>query len=899
MSRLRTRIESRTLAFFVVCALVPVAVFALAGYIMVDRQLTELTSTQMNAAAKAYGIALYDRLINVDRQLSVLAQRRLQDDVTAEAIADFSDERASIRVVAERAVDDASETGVRKHLLVSDGMRPDIHLEVIASDDASSVHLSALLSPDYLWNADSVLIGDAVICASDSRGTTLHCSSDDRQPTDASTAIGEWSLFLKGVYDSPPWSIRISAPAGDAVASFRWLLPASGALAVVIALLAGSIFIRRSHAPLRLLAESAGRIGRKRFDRPVRVSTGDEYGRLARAFNRMARRLDDQFDLLGLLARLDLAILARSGIGAAVQGFLPRLPGLLKCRAVAIVLLDDGEVCFVARGIPGVERTALAPHALAPHALAPHALARVDEQLAGTYRLSGSDRDSPAFDGFARHGSDSVLVQPVLVAGKARALLLVSDEGAQRRFLTRRLRDIAQRLAVAFGNEDHERQLRQQAYQDSLTGLANRARLHEWLENNVLSAGDVAVASAVIFFDLDRFKSVNDSLGHSLGDSLLKEVARRLQRQLPATALLARFGGDEFVIVLPQTDREAARGIAEALLDSLREAFELDRIRYVAQASAGIAMFPEHGTSVDSLLKNADIALYRAKASGRGRLCFFDESMSRVAADRLHLEERLRNAIRNAELVVHYQPKVNAAGAMTGVEALARWLPPGQEPIPPTRFVPLAEETGLIVPMGEVLLREVCLSLQAWRRRGLSPGPVAVNISMVQLRDPAFAATLMQCLAEHGLTGSDIQIELTESVFAEDRAVIATQLEQLAAAGIHIAIDDFGTGFSSMSLLRHFPIHSLKIDRSFVVDSTSSPESRSLLSGLIEIGHAMKLEVVAEGVETQAQFDLLRHLHCDVFQGYLFSAALTAPELESFLIARQEIIPVHRSAPAS
>ena len=200
---------------------------------------------------------------------------------------------------------------------------------------------------------------------------------------------------------------------------------------------------------------------------------------------------------------------------------------------------------------------------------------------------------------------------------------------------------------------------------------------------------------------------------------------------------------------------------------------------------------------------------------------------------------------------------------------------------------------------GEVLLREVCLSLQAWRRRGLSPGPVAVNISMVQLRDPAFAATLMQCLAEHGLTGSDIQIELTESVFAEDRAVIATQLEQLAAAGIHIAIDDFGTGFSSMSLLRHFPIHSLKIDRSFVVDSTSSPESRSLLSGLIEIGHAMKLEVVAEGVETQAQFDLLRHLHCDVFQGYLFSAALTAPELESFLIARQEIIPVHRSAPAS
>jgi diguanylate cyclase (GGDEF)-like protein len=876
VSRRRTRIETRTLALFVACALVPVVAFALFGSLIVDRQLRAFTDEQIEAAAKSYGLAIYDRLTNVDRQLTVLTERYLAGEIQPAGIEGFSDGRARIRVLDTVRAGSAT-SGMERRLKVSNQAEPTVFLEIQARNADRALHVIATFSGDYLWNTDAVLVSDAVLCVRNNFGARLHCSASETQGgLDSKTLVaGEWTLFLNGTYGSHPWTIDVRAPrASGAIAWFRWVFPVIAALAVAVALLAGSIFIRRSHEPLRMLIDAARRIGRRRAGQALRVTSRDEYGRLARSFNRMASRLDDQFDLLTLLAQLDRTILERSGTKPAMQELILKLPQLLKCRIAAIVLPEnDVELHLVRRGSSTLERVALPMDAMA----------EFEGGDASLRRFACNEHSPGVLAEFSRRGVDAAIAQTIRVGGKVRAILLISDELAKSSFVARRLHDVAHRLAVAFANEDHEKALWRQAYSDSLTGLANRAMLREWLASNILRNGDRIAEGAIVFVDLDRFKSVNDSLGHSMGDSLLQQVAGRLQQQLPVTALLARFGGDEFVIVLPQTSRAGARETTRAMLDSLREPCELEHIHYVAQASAGIAMFPTDGTTVDELLQHADIALYRAKADGRGQLCFFDESMSRMAKDRLLLEDQLRNAIRDGEIVAHYQPKVDRDGIVVGVEALARWLPSGGEAVSPARFVPLAEETGLIVPMGDMLLREVCRSIRGWRQRGLHVGRVAVNISMVQMRDAGFAEALLQCLAEHDLRGQDLEIELTESVFAEDRNAIAAQLFRLQDAGVHIAIDDFGTGFSSMSLLRHFPIHALKIDRSFVIDLVSSEESRLLLHGLIEIGHAMKLEVVSEGVETDAQFQLLRELRCDVFQGYLFSKALTARELEAFL----------------
>ena len=858
------------------CALIPVAALAIIGSVIVNRQLSILTTQHLDAAAKSYGLAVFDRISGVDNQLSVLAQGYLDGAFTATEIAAFSDGRAAIR--AEElppSQGTSSVPGITRQLQVSDDVEPAITLDILAREGTRSLRISARFSEAYLWNTDSVLRDDALLCVFGSLGSSLHCSAEEVSlHTARESRQGEWTLFLNGVYGTQPWTIRLWAPqTGSAIATFRWLLPAVAVLAIAGAILAGSILIRRSHAPLRLLTDAAQRIGRERFNRPIRINSDDEYGRLARSFNRMARRLDDQFDLLGLLAQLDLTILARSGIESAIRELLPKLPPLLKCR-IAAIHLSEGDLLFIAvRGSAQVQQ------------LTVRAGSGFSSPMPHNQRLSTAGSDSPLAARFAEMGVDTLVAQSIEVGGVLRAQIIVSDEHASSAFVTQRLHDIAHRLAVAFGNEDHQNALVQQAYSDSLTGLPNRARLREWLAERILN-GEASVEGAVVFLDLDRFKSVNDSLGHSLGDSLLLQIARRLQQQLPANGLLARFGGDEFVIVLPETDRAAAQALTQAMLDSLREPCVLEHIHYVAQASAGIAMYPADGTTVDELLKHADVALYGAKAGGRGRTCFFDSSMSHTATDRLLLEERLRAAIRDQEIVAHYQPKLDSRGELAGLEALARWTPRDGEPIPPARFIPLAEETGLIVPMGELLLRQTCTHIRRWRDAGLPAIRVAINISMLQLRDSTFVDLILRCLAEHDLNGEDLEIELTESVFAEDRQAIARQLAALADAGIRIAIDDFGTGFSSMSLLRDLPIHSLKIDRSFVVDATTSSESHMLLRGLIDIGHSLNLEVVAEGVETAEQFALLKDLHCDVFQGYLFAKALAPVELDSYLRSR-------------
>ena len=427
------------------------------------------------------------------------------------------------------------------------------------------------------------------------------------------------------------------------------------------------------------------------------------------------------------------------------------------------------------------------------------------------------------------------------------------------------------------------------AFYDALTGLPNRRLLLDRLTQVMVESARHDRLAAVLFLDLDHFKLVNDNLGHEPGDALLKSVAGRLSGCVRPGDTVARFGGDEFAIVLADVAHVDDVGrIAQKILNAFLPPFVLDGREVFVSTSIGITLYPFDDEAIDVLLKNADTALYHAKESGRNMFKFFTADLNVRAANRLGLETALRYALERGELLLHYQPQVDvASGCITGVEALVRWQRPGGELVSPLEFIPLAEETGLIVPLGEWVLLNACAQNQAWQQAGLPPLRMSVNIAARQLQEDNLAEVIIRILHETGLDPHLLVLEITESTIMHDTGRAAATLKQLAALGVGLAVDDFGVGYSSFSYLKQFPIECLKIDKSFVNDITTDPHDAAIATAIISMAHSLGLTVMAEGVETQSQFSFLRERDCDAMQGYLFSKPLPAAGLPGWLEAWQ------------
>ena len=433
--------------------------------------------------------------------------------------------------------------------------------------------------------------------------------------------------------------------------------------------------------------------------------------------------------------------------------------------------------------------------------------------------------------------------------------------------------------------KETEKQLHHQAHHDSLTGLPNRLLLNARLEHTIQMAQREATNVAVLFLDLDHFKKVNDSLGHAAGDHLLKLVAKRLLLSVREGDTVARLGGDELAIVLGSLNhsRDAAM-TAREVLDGLSEPFELEEHDIFVSASIGISIYPQDGRDAPALLKNADVAMYIAKSEGRNAYHFYSEDLTIKACESLSLETDLYRALERNELLLHYQPQISLqSGCIVGVEALVRWLHPEIGLIPPSSFIPLAEENGLIEAIGIWVLRNACAQAKAWQEDGLTPFRVAVNLSGRQLRNDNIALEVRNILEETGLDPCYLELELTESSVMKQAEQALKRLNALRELGITTAIDDFGTGYSSLSYLKLFPIDRLKIDRSFVRDIPHDANDVAIVKAIVTLGHSLNLSVVAEGVETQAQRELLTSIGCDEMQGYLYSAPRTASELLTML----------------
>ncbi|WP_295626953.1 EAL domain-containing protein [uncultured Nitrosomonas sp.] len=445
---------------------------------------------------------------------------------------------------------------------------------------------------------------------------------------------------------------------------------------------------------------------------------------------------------------------------------------------------------------------------------------------------------------------------------------------------------IAHDLGRWYERKEVEERIIKMATHDALTGLPNRHLLQDRIQQALAYDMRLQRQMAVLFIDLDHFKTINDSLGHEIGDLLLKAVADRLRLCIRNEDTVARQGGDEFIVVLNSIAESLdAAKVAQKILDSLMQSFHIHNNELHINGSIGIAVFPDDGVNAETLLKNSDVAMYHAKKNGRNNYQFFTDELNKSAYERHILSLDLRHALERNELLLYYQPVMDMPNHnLYGVEALLRWRHPEQELITPDKFINLAEETGLIIPIGEWVLKTVCMQIKAWQDQGFYVPRVAINLSARQFRDKNLINNISRILSETKVKAEYIALEITESMLIDNIEKVVETLNRLHAMGLHISIDDFGTGYSSLSYLKQFPIHTLKIDRSFVRDLVTDKNDRTIVAAIIAMAHSLEMEVIAEGIEIEEQLNFLVTQKCNHYQGYYFSKPVTVSEIELMLM---------------
>jgi diguanylate cyclase (GGDEF)-like protein len=883
---LGTRVAARTFALFCLCAIVPIVVSAVVADRMVRTKLRNDAAIRLESTSKNYGLLVFERLRQTDEALQGIAALGLADRLQLDDIRSFRSTHFKVVDVVAGAsnVNDRLPVGRAASLAL---LGTEVRVKVIRDRGPRRLQITAALDPDYLWNFDAVYLEAMRLCVFGPNSEVLQCVGEDALPDTTKSLSGGWSLFLAPRYGAPGWLVRTEQPAAVALStlySFEQTLPLVTLVGIAIALLMSTVQIRRSHRPLVQLTDAVEKMGRRGVHRHVTIDSNDEYGNLAQAFNRMAGSLARQFELFRTLAQIDRMILDDPTTDILVEKILPSLPSLLRARVVAVAV------------------TARDPRSIAiwwSSAAAP-AVKNVQTDALKLDALIGKvDPNTPAL---AELGDNLQVVYglPIELENNLRGALLIADPES-RGSSARHARAFARRFAVALGSEQRRASLLKQAYYDDLTGLPNRQLFKDRLERELAHAKRTNTQVAIIYIDLDRFKNVNDSMGHSAGDALLLAVSQRLVAQIRESDTLARLGGDEFVLIAPGPEEQPAHVLAERLQSALREPIVVQDATCFVQASIGLAVYPQDGTDAEGLLRSADIAMYRSKNSGRGGITYFEETMNRDAQRRLLVEQRLRVALRSGGLSLAYQPKVDLNdGSLAGVEALARWNDSQLGFVSPVEFIAVAEECGLIDELGLWVLHEACSTYQQLREQGINLGHVSVNVSMRQLRDDRFVTEVNAALLRYAVGAEALEIEVTESTLAGNQKEVNERLETLRRMGVRIAIDDFGTGYSSMSVLGELPTDALKIDRSFVIESASQRTSRSVVEAIISIAHVLGKVTIAEGVETTGQVRTLRQLGCDFAQGYLFAKPVSAEELPA-VVARvptwREIVGSAAAAP--
>jgi diguanylate cyclase (GGDEF)-like protein len=623
------------------------------------------------------------------------------------------------------------------------------------------------------------------------------------------------------------------------------------------------------------------------------VTGEDEFGEVATAFNDMSTRLGRQLDTLKVLSSIDQVILSKLDIDPVFSLALGQFRSLARARSAEIVVLEHaaaGEARVYSLGAD--QGTA----EISRIRLAPQLLKQIGERSEGFWldhrqqlvlQTARPVDVEPGQRTFVLPIMDRGTLCAFACLGQTHDVRLADEEVAS-------LRDLCDRVAVALSAAARDEQLVYQIRHDDLTGLPNRLLFKERLSQEIASARREGRSLALLYIDLDRFKSVNDSLGHTAGDDLLGQTAQRMRACIRESDTLARLGGDEFAIVLPTvTGARSVTTVAEHIVESLSDPFVVGQQESYVSASIGIAICPTDATDGEDLLRKADTAMYRAKDGGRSQFVFFEERMNADAVERLAVERELRQALLRNEFTLHFQPQIDVrTDRICGAEALLRWNHPTRGLIMPGAFISVAEDTGLIEEIGRRVLLDACAQHAAWRAAGLRPPRIAVNVSGRQFRRGDLVQVVEEALRRSGTPASGLEIEVTESLFMDESVNAVAALDKLRQSGVQVAIDDFGTGYSSMSYLKRLPVDVLKVDQSFIGDMTENYDARAIAKAIINLGHTLNKSVVAEGVETAEQLVLLKRWRCNRIQGYYFSRPLTADEFAELLRRREPAVTV-------
>lgn len=923
---LRSKVGRHVFLLFVISALLPLAILAALSLDQVESVLLEMSRRELSGTAKTYGMALYDRLVVLDDELQHL-ERTLDNARVATPIGGETFDGHFATVALARGDDDVNlllgnmeqlpkltpvATGPptsTTQLRVTDATSATpqrILLLRPLQDAARPAWLIAEPQPDYLWGDPEAVPSPTNLCVLSESYQPLFCTRALPPPAMASVRQGgdsgisrlewtnderyhaaSWTLFLKGRFDAASLRIVVDQPETailGRIEQFRFTFLVVVGLALLIVTLLTVVQVRRRLVPLVHLVDATRRIGNKDFATPIEVTSDDEFGELARALRRMASQLSRQFFALTTWSEIDHMILTELNIDRIADVVLRHLPKIVSADVIALTVLDrdapDLGCTYVRLGTcdPGVQtrRTQIPPQE-----------ARRLLASGGGFLVAENDRASTFLAPLREHGAMATYVMPIISKERLFGIVMLGYAHADDMPTEARTHvcELANRLAVTLSAAEHEERLYRQAHYDALTELPNRYYLRDKLVQELAQASRLNRRTALLFVDLDRFKDINDTFGHAAGDRLLQAVAKRMRSCVRETDLVARLGGDEFTVVLGGVmNPRNVQIVAENIMRVLSEPILIEGRDTFVSCSIGVALYPNDASTADDLLRKADAAMYRAKQSGRRRYVFFEERMNVEALERMTLEQDLHRAVERDEFLTYFQPQVDLrTGQIIGAELLVRWQHPERGLIPPAQFISIAEDAGLIAPLGERLLQRGCNEFSAWIRQGMAPDRLAVNVSSIQFHQTDFADVVRRAIEAADIAPQRLELEITEGLLLQDADEVVANVTRLQALGVRLAIDDFGTGYSSLAYLKRFPIHVVKIDRSFIRDVPADDDAGTLVETIIAMASALKREVIAEGVETEAQVDFLRARKCFCIQGYYVSKPLPTEEFRRFL----------------
>lgn len=701
---------------------------------------------------------------------------------------------------------------------------------------------------------------------------------------------GFWQARLQAAYAHPGFIVLVAEPKQALLRNlrqFRLAFFATALLAFGLALLLALSQIRRQMRPLDQLTQGTRRLAAGDFTTRGKGTGDDEFGSLAQSFNQMSDTLRHKFHMLHMLAELDRAILSTSEMDYVIESVLGNIHASIPCDSAGILRLDDhGGGRLLAAGSPQEATPIHGRDFPNVGCLLP------EDTTRAWYRLEFGEARPDCLHQMTDQPIEQALIFPVRVNARIDSLLILAYRHPPEALdeIVEAGCGLTDRLAVAASNIAWEERLYHQGHYDALTDLPNRVLLRDRVEQALMRAEREQTSVAVLLIDLDNFKEINDSLGHSAGDQLLVECSRRLKDATRQSDTAARLGGDEFVLLIP----DLARGSEIAMLDTLARKLNsaLARPMLIAErlvttpASIGIALYPTNATGVEDLLKMADAAMYESKRHQPGAFRFYSGEMNAEVRGHFELTQDLRTAIGNDELVLYYQPKVSAlTGHIVAAEALVRWNSPRRGLVPPGLFVPVIDEIGLGSWLGEWVMERACAQMAEWDRLGLPPIPVSVNIAPQQFHEGNLIDKVNAVLSEYALSTDRLELEILEATAANESTEIHATLTDLRAMGIGIALDDFGTGYTSLVYLTQLPANILKLDRAFISSLTTDARQRAIVESIIALARALDFVVVAEGVEEAAQMSLLAAMGCHLIQGYLISRPVP-PEAFAELLRR-------------